>query len=60
VIEVSGPTSAARLWVGTGAGVLEILELKPAGKRALAAAEFLRGARLESGARLRLPAEAGP
>jgi hypothetical protein len=40
--------------------VLEILELKPAGKRALAAGEFWRGARLESGARLRLPAEAGP
>lgn len=55
-----GPGPAARLWVGTGRGALEILALKPAGKRALGAAEFLRGARLADGARLQLPTEAGP
>jgi methionyl-tRNA formyltransferase len=41
-----------RMLVATGSGALEILELVPAGKRALPAAEFLRGARLERGQRL--------
>lgn len=37
--------------VMTGDGALEIVELKPAGKRAMSGTEFLRGARLEVGAR---------
>jgi methionyl-tRNA formyltransferase len=40
------------LVVATGAGALEIRELLPAGKRAMSAAEFARGARLEPGQRL--------
>ncbi|MED5286705.1 MAG: methionyl-tRNA formyltransferase [Planctomycetota bacterium] len=32
-----------RLWVETGAGGLEILQLQPAGKRMMLAADFLRG-----------------
>lgn len=41
-----------RLVVGCGAGRLELLELAPAGKRALSAAEWLRGARARAGDRL--------
>ena len=40
-----------RLLVATGTDALELEELIPAGKRAMTAAEFLRGARLERGAR---------
>ena len=36
-------SETGRLFVGTGAGLLEILELQPAGKRLMQAAEFLRG-----------------
>jgi methionyl-tRNA formyltransferase len=32
-----------RLWVETGAGYLEILQLQPAGKRMMVTADFLRG-----------------
>jgi methionyl-tRNA formyltransferase len=45
-----------RLVVATGAGALELLELQPAGKRALPADAYLRGARLNDGERL-LPLE---
>ncbi len=38
--------------VVTGDGVLRLLELQPAGKRPMAAADFLRGRRLESGEQL--------
>jgi methionyl-tRNA formyltransferase len=38
--------AAPRLVVGCGEGALELLELAPAGKRAMSAAEWLRGARL--------------
>jgi methionyl-tRNA formyltransferase len=38
--EIAGP-----LVVGTGDGALEIMELQPAGKRRMAAAEYLRGLR---------------
>jgi methionyl-tRNA formyltransferase len=41
-----------RLVVRTGEGAVEILELRPEGKRAMTAAEFLRGHRLEPGDRL--------
>jgi methionyl-tRNA formyltransferase len=41
-----------RLVVATGAGALELLEVQAPGKRALPAAEFLRGARLAQGLRL--------
>lgn len=44
--------AAGRLLVATGEGVLEVLEIQPAGKRSLAAAEFLRGYPLEIGQRL--------
>ena len=41
-----------RCVVATGQGSLELIEVKPAGKRAMDAGAWLRGARLESGARL--------
>jgi methionyl-tRNA formyltransferase len=41
-----------RLVVATGAGALELLEVQAAGKRALPAADFVRGARLGAGMRL--------
>lgn len=49
--------SGPRWVVATGAGALELLEVQAAGKRALPAADFLRGARLAPGERL---GEAGP
>ncbi|MCC6407138.1 MAG: methionyl-tRNA formyltransferase [Planctomycetes bacterium] len=48
----------AKLVVACGRGALEIQELVPAGKRALAAEEFLRGARLERGGRMTSPENA--
>lgn len=47
VLDASG-----RLVVACGAGALELERVQAAGKRALDAAEWLRGARLERGARL--------
>jgi methionyl-tRNA formyltransferase len=44
ILEASG-----RLLVAAGGGTLEVLELQPAGKRSMLAAEFLRGYRLASG-----------
>jgi methionyl-tRNA formyltransferase len=44
--------SDRRLVVACGVGTLELLELAPAGKRPLSAADWLRGARLEPGALL--------
>lgn len=44
--------SEGRLVVRCGAGLLELYEIKPAGKSAMAGAAFLRGARLETGTRL--------
>ncbi|MGL4513920.1 MAG: methionyl-tRNA formyltransferase [Lacipirellulaceae bacterium] len=41
-----------RLVVACGEGAVELLEVQPAGKRRMAAEEFLRGTRLASGARL--------
>ena len=42
--------AAADQWiVACGEGALELVEIKPAGKRAMGAADFLRGARLEPG-----------
>jgi len=40
-----------RLLIACGDGVAEILELQPAGKRSMAAADFLRGYRVEPGQR---------
>ncbi len=40
------------LLIETGSGVLEVLEVQPAGKRAMLAAEFLRGNRVLVGDRL--------
>lgn len=48
VVLEAGP----RLVVGTGDAALELLEVQRAGKRALEAEEFLRGARMEVGNRL--------
>jgi len=44
--------AAKRLWVGTGSGSLEILELQPAGKRRMPPADYLRGHPLVAGAHL--------
>jgi methionyl-tRNA formyltransferase len=41
-----------RLLIATGDGVLELLALQPAGKRAMSAGEFLRGNRVKIGDRL--------
>jgi methionyl-tRNA formyltransferase len=49
--------ASERLVVATGAGALELVAVKRAGKQALPAADFLRGARLEPGARLGATAE---
>mgnify|MGYP003334848149 FL=1 len=40
--------SGDRLLVGTGDGAVEIISLQPSGKRSMSAAEWLRGARLDS------------
>ncbi|MEX2168939.1 MAG: methionyl-tRNA formyltransferase [Pirellulales bacterium] len=55
--ESGGPSGTVlavgeRLVVATGEGALEILELQPAGKRRMAAAEFLRGNPVKVGDRL--------
>jgi methionyl-tRNA formyltransferase len=42
--------ASMRLWVGAGAGCLEILELQPASKRRMTPAEYLRGHPLRPGA----------
>jgi len=42
----------SRLFVAAGGGALEILELQPAGKRSMAAADFLRGHHVRVGDRL--------
>jgi methionyl-tRNA formyltransferase len=44
--------SGADFLVATGAGALRLVEVQAEGKRPMGAAEFLRGARLEPGARL--------
>lgn len=41
-----------RLVVATGDGALELLQVQPAGKRAMAAEEWLRGAKIELGSSL--------
>lgn len=46
------PVSDDRLLVQTGKGLLEILRLRPEGKREMTAAEFLRGHALRPGDRL--------
>lgn len=43
--------NAGRLVVGAGEMAIEILQLQPAGKRSMAAAEFLRGNRVQIGER---------
>jgi methionyl-tRNA formyltransferase len=40
------------LFVATGDGMLELIELQPAGKRSMSAGEFLRGNRVQVGDRL--------
>ncbi|MCM3746147.1 methionyl-tRNA formyltransferase [Paenibacillus pasadenensis] len=46
--------------VATGSGVLRLLDIQPAGKRAMPAAEWLKGARLQAGTVFGAPAaEAG-
>jgi methionyl-tRNA formyltransferase len=47
VLEAGG-----RLVVAAGDGAIEVLDLQPAGKRSMSAAEFLRGYRLQQGERL--------
>jgi methionyl-tRNA formyltransferase len=43
--------AADQLLISTSDGILEIMELQPAGKRSMSAAEFLRGNRVHVGAR---------
>ena len=50
-------TEDARLLIGTGEGVLEILRLRPQGRRDMTAAEFLHGHAVGSGDRLSSPSE---
>jgi methionyl-tRNA formyltransferase len=50
--QVLVPGPAERLAVAAGEGVVEVLELQPAGKRRMAAGEFLRGHRAREGDRL--------
>jgi methionyl-tRNA formyltransferase len=45
-------SDAGRMFVKTGDGVAEVAELQPAGKKRMAAADFLRGHPLPVGARL--------
>ncbi|MCA9055286.1 MAG: methionyl-tRNA formyltransferase [Planctomycetaceae bacterium] len=45
------PSPPGRLFVRCGDGAVEVLRLQPAGKRAMAAEEFLRGHAVPSGAR---------
>ena len=40
-----------RLIIATGDGALELLDVQPAGKRAMSASEFLRGNRVRPGDR---------
>jgi len=47
VLETSG-----RLLVATGQGVIELLEVQPAGKKSMASADFLRGNRVAVGDRM--------
>jgi methionyl-tRNA formyltransferase len=44
--------AANRLIVATGNGALDVLDVQPAGKRSMSAAEFLRGNRVQIGDRL--------
>jgi methionyl-tRNA formyltransferase len=44
-------SAGASLVIATGDGTIEILEVQPAGKERLAAKDWLRGARLEAGAK---------
>jgi methionyl-tRNA formyltransferase len=59
---VAGPGTVLevgqRFVVATGSGALELLELVPAGKRAMSGAEFLRGARIAVGELLAGPGAA--
>jgi len=50
--QVLVPGEAARLGVAAGDGVVEVLDLQPAGKRRMTAEEYLRGRRPQSGDRL--------
>ena len=49
---------AGGILVGTGQGVLALTEIQPSGKRAMPAAEWLKGARLEPGTVLGVEAAA--
>jgi len=50
--EILVPGELKRLHVAAGDGVVEVLELQPAGKRRMTAEEFLRGRKPQSGDRL--------
>ena len=45
-------SDSGQLWIATNDGILSIERLKPAGKRVMEVAEFLRGHPIEAGARL--------
>jgi methionyl-tRNA formyltransferase len=46
------PDEREKVWVGTGKGILSLLEVQPEGKRRMRAAEFVRGYRVEPGEKL--------
>jgi methionyl-tRNA formyltransferase len=50
--EVVGAGSTSHLAAATGEGIVEVVELQPAGKRRMSAAEFVRGRRPQAGDRL--------
>jgi methionyl-tRNA formyltransferase len=46
------PDGREKVWVGTGGGILSLLEVQPEGKRRIAVAEFVRGYRVGPGEEL--------
>ena len=50
-----GPATSGQLGIATGAGILLPIEVQPENRKAMPWADFLRGARLEPGARVTEP-----
>jgi methionyl-tRNA formyltransferase len=53
--KVEGPKVEGSLGVATGSGLLLPVEVQPENRKAMPWADFLRGARLEPGARMSEP-----
>ena len=52
---VEGPATSGQLGIATGSGILLPIEVQPDNRKAMPWADFLRGARLEPGARVSEP-----